>query len=115
MTEKMYQMKHAEMTGNHPYAEVVKEKFSLALALMRKTDVTMNGAQRLGLLSHLCAMVSRHFEGGEIPPVDKAMFSEVSAWSIRVAEQICEGLSQLVEGEKYLLSIHFEAAKLNPV
>ena len=41
------------------------------------------------------------------------MFSEVSQHSIQLAQKICEEIPNLGEGEKYLLSIHFESAKLN--
>jgi PRD domain protein (TIGR03582 family) len=115
MTREAYDLKFVEVLSKCHYPDEAKEKLDLALGLLQEVEINMTQVQRLTLLSHLCAMVDRNFDGGEIPYVDKEMFSEVSDQSIDLANQICLQLPNLAEGEKYLLSIHFESARLNEV
>ncbi|PCS02881.1 hypothetical protein RR45_GL000394 [Lactococcus chungangensis CAU 28 = DSM 22330] len=65
------------------------------------------------LLNHVNEMVERSKTGGTIPEVDTQLFSEVSPTSLQLAEKIVSGIGHLSPDEKYLLSIHFESAKLN--
>ena len=111
MTSEAYDLKLSEVLSKCHYPEVAKEKLSVTLNLLRDAGINMTLVQRLTLSSHICAMVDRSFDGGEIPHIDKEMFSGVSDHSIDLAAQVCQLLPNLVEGEKYLLSIHFEAAK----
>jgi len=113
MTNEVYDLKLSEILSNCHYPDIAKEKFDLTLTLLQDAGIQMTLLQRLTLSSHICAMVDRNFDGGEIPHIDKEMFSEVSKQSIDLAGQVCQWLPNLVEGEKYLLSIHFESARLS--
>ncbi|MGX6445486.1 PRD domain-containing protein [Neobacillus sp. K501] len=81
--------------------------------LLKKSEIKMNDAQCLSLVSHLSAMVYRSINKEPINPIDKEMFNEVSSESINLAEMVSSKLPDLHEDEKYLLSIHFESAKMN--
>lgn len=81
--------------------------------IMAQEGVSMNETQWLSLASHLSAMLYRSIHNEPIQPLDSAMFSEVSPQSIELAATVCKLLPNLHADEKYLLSIHFEAAKLN--
>lgn len=81
--------------------------------LLQKNHINMSDAQFLSLVSHLSAMVNRSVNKEPIAPIDKNLFTEVSTQSIELADRICKRLEDLHEDEKYLLSVHFEAAKMN--
>ncbi|SDY14958.1 PRD domain protein EF_0829/AHA_3910 [Evansella caseinilytica] len=85
---------------------------AITQSLLAAVGISMSEAQWLSLVSHLSAMVYRSVNNDPIPPVDKGMFQEVSAESIELAAKVCEMLPELHEDEKYLLSIHFESAKI---
>lgn len=113
MNKEDYQVRLAEILARCPYQEVAKEKLATTLAMVNAAGIEMTLVQQLTLTSHLCAMVERSYDGGEIPEVDPAMFSEVSDLALDLAERVCDLLPNLATGEKYLLSIHFESARMN--
>lgn len=76
-------------------------------------SIVMTESQWLSFVSHVSGMVYRSVNKEKIPAVEKEIFNEVSPDSIAMASTICSQLSNLQDDEKYLLSIHFEAAKLN--
>ncbi|GLB60156.1 PRD domain-containing protein [Cytobacillus sp. NCCP-133] len=90
-----------------------KKIMNFAEQLLSQENVVMTNAQRLSLLSHISAMVYRSKHNEKIQPVDTFLFQEVSEGSINMANKICEILPDLHKDEKYLLSIHFESARLN--
>lgn len=112
VTNEAYDLKLSEIIKKCHYPEIAKEKLDITFQLLQEADIHMTQLQKLTLSSHICAMVNRNFDGGEIPPIDKEMFKDVSAHSIGLALEICQLLPNLPEDEKYLLSIHFEAAKM---
>lgn len=79
--------------------------------LLKKSGIIMSEPQWLSMVSHISAMVYRSVHKEYIQPLDKNLFNEVSKESIELASQICSMLENLHKDEKYLLSIHFEAAK----
>lgn len=79
--------------------------------LLVDSGFKMSEPQRLSLVSHISAMVYRSLNKEYIQALDKDLFNEVSRNSIELATQVCSMLDDLHEDEKYLLSIHFEAAK----
>lgn len=79
--------------------------------LLADSEITMSEPQWLSLVSHISAMVYRSLNKEYIQPLDKNLFKEVSYESIELANQVCSLLEGLHEDEKYLISIHFEAAK----
>lgn len=100
------------MLEGTPHTEKSEAVLCYALELMEEAGIPVSPEQQMTLTSHVCAMVDRSVNGGEIPFIDKEMFSEVSSHSIELAASVCNRLTNLVDGEKYLLSIHFESAKL---
>lgn len=80
---------------------------------LNEKDIVMTEPQWLSFVSHVAGMVYRSVNKEKIPTVEKEIFSEVSMDSIKMASMICNQLSNLQDDEKYLLSIHFEAAKQN--
>ncbi len=80
--------------------------------LLKQANIQMTDAQWLSLVSHLSGMVYRSTHKKFIDPIDKELFNEVSSDSIKLAEKVCNLFNDLHEDEKYLLSIHFESARL---
>ncbi|MFC0272621.1 PRD domain-containing protein [Metabacillus herbersteinensis] len=80
--------------------------------LLKRAKIQMTNAQKLSLLSHVTAMVYRSNHKEMIQPIDKTLFEEVSNESIEMANKVCGRMPDLHEDEKYLLSIHFESAKI---
>ncbi len=99
-----------QKSGN---AIICKELLINTQNLLIEEKVKMNDTQWLSLTSHLSAMVYRSIHKEQIAPIDVNLFNEVSLESINLAEKICMMLPNLHVDEKYLLSIHFEAAKMN--
>lgn len=89
------------------------EIIDTALQLLRDENIKMSDSQWLSLISHLSGMVYRSIHQEKLNPINKELFREVSKDSIRLAEKVCKLLPNLTDDEKYLLSIHFESAKLN--
>lgn len=80
--------------------------------LLQQENIQMTDVQKLALMSHVSAMVYRSKHKETIPAVDPSIFHEVSSESIAMASEVCHRLPGLNEDEKYLLSIHFESAKI---
>ncbi|WP_430535186.1 hypothetical protein [Listeria rocourtiae] len=90
------------------------EKVMKAAKMEARLDgITLESAQELGLASHISAMIRRGREREELKIEDKELFDEVSMESLYLAARICEMVPGIHEDEKYLLSTHFEIAKLN--
>ncbi|GLC86926.1 PRD domain-containing protein [Lysinibacillus piscis] len=81
--------------------------------ILTQAKIVMDETQSLSLTSHLSAMVYRSINKEPIQPLDRTMFDEISIESMELATTICGLLPNLHEDEKYLLSIHFETAKMN--
>lgn len=92
--------------------QLCREAMLFAEKLMLQENIKMTEPQILSLLSHISGMVYRSLNKEEIQPVDRNLFNDISNHSIHMAKQVCELLSDLHEHEKYLLSIHFESAKI---
>ncbi|PLR75961.1 transcriptional regulator [Bacillus sp. V3-13] len=93
--------------------KLCKEVMQFTEQLMLQKNIKMTESQLLSLLSHISGMVYRSKHRESIEQVDPLLFKDVSDDSIDLAKQVCEIFSDLDESEKYLLSIHFEAAKVN--
>ncbi|MEK5039615.1 hypothetical protein [Sporosarcina sp. FSL K6-3457] len=78
-----------------------------------ENSIVMTEVQWLSFVSHISGMVYRSTFKEALPPIEKEIFGEVSQDSILLASTICRQLNHLQDDEKYLLSIHFETAKLN--
>ncbi|MCL1990727.1 MAG: hypothetical protein FWG67_07555 [Defluviitaleaceae bacterium] len=113
MNHETYAMKKEEILSKSNHKEICKSLLTFTQSTLEKEGLKLAFEQTLALTSHLCAMVERGYEGGEIPEVDPEMFSEVSALSLELAEKVCKQVPNMVAGEAYLLSVHFELAQLN--
>ncbi|MBA3927075.1 hypothetical protein [Listeria rustica] len=100
----------SERSGDAMFFEKVMKK---AKTEAEHDGIFLEPAQELGLASHVAAMIRRGREGEMFTIEDKALFDEVSLDSLYLAARICGMVSGIHEDEKYLLSIHFETAKLN--
>lgn len=92
--------------------QLCRKAMEFAEQLMLQENIEMTEPQILSLLSHISGMVYRSLNKEEIQPVDRNLFKDISDTSIEMAKQVCELFSDLHEHEKYLLSIHFESAKI---
>lgn len=102
-----------EIIEHSLYQEELKKIIEYTKEQLKGNDIEPNEIQWTVLINHLKEMIDRKKEEGSIPAVDSAMFSEVSSDSLLIAENIVQSIGNLSEDEKYILSIHFEAAKEN--
>jgi len=93
--------------------EVCEEVLDYTKELLKEANINITEPQWLSLVSHLSAMVERSINKEFIKPLDQSLFAEVSSQSLDLASEICGKLDHLHEDEKYLLSIHFESARMN--
>ena len=80
--------------------------------LTRQNHLVIEGHRWQALANHVIAMVDRCVTGEKLLEFDTALFHEIGASSIGMAQQIVEHIGNLDEREKYLLSVHFEIAKV---
>ncbi|MCM0599161.1 PRD domain-containing protein [Periweissella fabalis] len=80
---------------------------------MAEKNIHATDLQWTILINHLDEMIKRQKEHTTIPHVDQVMFSEISAEALDIADKVVNHIGGLSEDEKYVLSIHFENAKLN--
>lgn len=90
-----------------------KTVLSYSKDILVDNSIAMTEVQWLSFVSHISGMVYRSTYKEALPPIEREIFSEVSQDSIALASAICQQMNHLQDDEKYLLSIHFEAAKLN--
>ncbi|TPG61870.1 PRD domain-containing protein [Ewingella americana] len=81
--------------------------------MLNAENIYTNDVQQQMLTSHVKAMVLRSITGEALPDVEKELFDEISADSMRMAEQVVDLFGNLPIEEAYLLSVHFEVAKDN--
>lgn len=99
-----------ERSGN---LNLCKAVLSYSKNALVDNSIVMTEVQWLSFVSHISGMVYRSTYKEALPPIEREIFSEVSQDSIVLASAICQQMNHLQDDEKYLLSIHFEAAKLN--
>lgn len=87
------------------------ELLSYAQKQLASANIVMTEPQWTSFVSHIAGMIYRSIYQEKLPAINKEIFSEVSATSLELASLICARLNHIQEDEKYLLSIHFEAAK----
>ena len=63
------------------------------------------------LINHLNEMLKRSQRKETIPVVDRDLFKEVSK-AITISDEIVRSIGNLTDDEIYVLSIHFETAKI---
>jgi len=95
-------------------AESTTEKVLKDIQVMLNAEnIYTNDVQQQMLASHVKAMVYRSITGEPLPEVEKELFDEISAESMKMAEQVVDLFGNLPIEEAYLLSVHFEVAKDN--
>lgn len=99
-----------QKSGDEALCEQV---YLLSKQLCQQENIIMTDYQQLSLISHLSAMVHRSITKEKVTAVDKAIFTDVSENSIKLAKKITDFLPNLIADEVYLLSIHFEVARQN--
>ncbi len=105
--------KEQEVISKSGDSDLCIDVLTYSKILLDVKKISMTEPQWLSFVSHIAGMVYRSTYKEAIPAIDKAIFNEVSQDSIEMASDICKQLSNLQDDEKYLLSIHFETAKLN--
>lgn len=112
--EKVILSKDAELIiENSRYQEDLKAAIEYTKEMMNVHNIVPTELQWTVLINHLNEMVIREREAGSIPDVDPEMFAEVSPEALEIAERVVKHVGKLSESEKYVLSIHFETAKMN--
>ncbi|MCZ8540522.1 PRD domain-containing protein [Psychrobacillus sp. FSL K6-2365] len=106
-------LKEQEIISKSGNPDLCIDVLTYSKDFLESKKVLMTVPQWLSFVSHISGMVYRSTNEEPIQSVEKEIFNEVSSESIEMASEICKQLSNLHEDEKYLLSIHFEAAKLN--
>lgn len=105
--------KEREIISKSGNSELCIEVLTYSKKVLTTKKIIMTETQWLSFVSHISGMVYRSINMEAIPALEKEIFNEVSQDSIGMADDICKQLSNLHDDEKYLLSIHFESAKLN--
>lgn len=113
MKKVMLSKDAALIVENSPYQEDLKAAIEYTKEMMNVHNIVPTELQWTVLINHLNEMVIREREAGSIPDVDPAMFAEVSPEALEIADRVVKHVGQLSESEKYVLSIHFETAKMN--
>lgn len=93
--------------------EITEKLLAYIQSMLNAEDIYTNDVQQQMLASHVKAMVLRSITGEPLPEVEKELFDEISADSMRRAERIVDLFGNLPIEEAYLLSVHFEVAKDN--
>ncbi len=93
--------------------EVTEKLLAYIQSMLNAENIYTNDVQQQMLASHVKAMVLRSITGEPLPEVEKELFDEISADSMRRAEHIVDLFGNLPIEEAYLLSVHFEVAKDN--
>jgi PRD domain protein (TIGR03582 family) len=92
---------------------ITEQVLSDITAMLNEDGIYTNAVQQQMLESHIRAMVLRSITGEPLPEVDKSLFDEISAESMKMAERVVDQFTTLPIEEAYLLSVHFEVAKDN--
>lgn len=91
--------------------QAVQVIVSEVIQLAEQADIHFTAVQLQVLTNHLIEMINRSKSGEQLPAFDPQMFAEVSKKSLDLADQVVQRIGHLADAEKYVLSIHFEAAQ----
>ncbi|QHB34139.1 glycine dehydrogenase [Yersinia canariae] len=103
----------AEDPGMEEAIIITERVLAEITAMLNAENIFTNAVQQQMLTSHIRAMVLRSITGEPLPEVDKSLFDEISAHSMKMAQQVVNKFANLPIEEAYLLSVHFEVAKDN--
>lgn len=113
MNERMASASKEESVDTSGVTALTEQVLSDIAAMLGAENIYTNEVQQQMLESHIRAMVLRSITGEPLPEVDRSLFDEISADSMKMAEQVVEKFVTLPIEEAYLLSVHFEVAKDN--
>ena len=91
--------------------QAVQVIVSDVIQLAEQADIHFTAVQLQVLTNHLIEMINRSKSGEQLPAVDPQMFAENTKKSLDLADQVDRRIGHLADAEKYVLSIHFEAAQ----
>ncbi|WP_165846863.1 transcriptional regulator [Lacticaseibacillus paracasei] len=92
-------------------AQAATALVNYVIKLAAAAEIHFTDLQLQVLTNHLIEMLGRSKSGEQLPAVDPTMFAEVSQKSLDLADQVVQHIGHLEVAEKYVLSIHFEAAQ----
>lgn len=95
------------------HREQLEEILAYTDQLAEELALDLDEIQWTALVNHLNEMVRRSQTGEKIPAVDVLLFAEVSEDSLGMARKIVARAGNLPEDESYVLSIHFESARMS--
>ena len=90
----------------------LKEVIAFTDEKTRAAGIQLTELQWTVFINHLNEMIIRSVNAEKMSGVDPTLFTEVSADSLQIAKDIVTMIGNLAEEETYVLSIHFESAKL---
>lgn len=76
-----------------------------------RMEISITDYRWQSLVNHVSAMLSRSKSGERLDAMDASIFAEIGEDSLRLAREVVLLIGNIQEDEKYLLSVHFEAAK----
>ena len=93
-----------------------REKLTKTLSFIHERLVSegapITGYMWQSLCNHVSAMVDRSQNKEKLEGFEESMFDEISAESVKFAEEVTTMIGDLAPNEKFLLSVHFERAKI---
>lgn len=92
-------------------AQAAEALVRYVIGLAAATEIRFTDVQLQVLTNHLIEMLNRSQSGEQLPAVGPQIFADVSQKSLDLADQVVRHIGHLAVAEKYILSIHFEAAQ----
>lgn len=86
--------------------------FESSWEIAERECLKITGYKWQSLANHISAMIDRSCTNEMLEGFDIGMFSEISESSLKISAEIVNLIGNLSEVEKYLLSVHFETAKM---
>lgn len=102
-----------KMVTETKYPEETKRILRFALTEMKADNIEPDLTQVVILANHIGEMVDRSKQHEKLMDVDVSLFDKVSPEALQIAQDVVDQIGGLATSEKYVLSIHFEAAKNN--
>lgn len=95
------------------YPEETVDIFLFTKKELEKRNIFPTEIQLVVLTNHLGEMIRRSKENEKLMAFDIEIFADVPEDSLELSEKIVNKIGNIVDEEKYVLSVHFETAKLN--
>lgn len=102
-----------KIVASSKFPSETKEALAFTLNEMQTFNIVPTDVQVTVLSNHIAEMITRSKSGEKLMDVDPEMFKEVSSEAMTIADDLVKHIGNLADSEKYVVSIHFEAAKNN--